>query len=76
MKRKIINFESEYDELLKKDMDIILEDLDESFEKYYYMYEYTDELSVIRDSTQYPSMLNYVKTGLLTKEEMIEALKH
>ena len=40
------------------------------------MYEYTDELSVIKDSTQYPSMLNYVKTGLLTKEEMIEALKH
>ena len=76
MKRKIINFEPEYEELLKNDPDIILKDFDESFEKYYYMYEYTDELSVIKDSTQYPSMLNYVKTGLLTKEEMIEALKH
>lgn len=76
MKRKIINFEPEYEELLKNDPGIILKDFDESFEKYYYMYEYTDELSVIKDSTQYPSMLNYVKTGLLTKEEMIEALKH
>ncbi|MBQ3797423.1 MAG: hypothetical protein II842_14320 [Butyrivibrio sp.] len=73
--KKVINFEPEYDELLKKTSDIISAAPDECFEKYYYLYEYTDELSVIKDSLQYPSMLNYVKTGLLTKEELIEALK-
>ena len=74
--KKIINLETEYDELLKKDQDVILEAPDDNFNKYYYMYEYTDDLEVISDNPQYPSMLNYVKTGLLTKEEMIEALKH
>ena len=73
--KKVINFEPEYDELLKKSPDIITAAPDQVFEKNYYMYEYTDELSVIKDDPQYPSMLNYVKTGLLTKEEMIEALK-
>ena len=76
MKRRILNCESKYDELLKNDSDVALEEADECFEKYYYLYEYTDGISVIKDDPQYPSMLNYVETGLLTKEEMIEALKH
>lgn len=74
--KKIINFEPEYDEMLKKDSDVILEASDDNFNKYYYLYEYTDDIDVIIDTPQYPSMLNYVKSGLLTKEEMIEALKH
>lgn len=74
--KKIINFEPEYDEMLKKDSDVILEASDDNFNKYYYLYEYTDDLEVISDNPHYPSMLNYVKTGLLTKEEMIEAFKH
>ena len=74
--KKIINFEPEYDEMLKKDSDVILEASDDNFNKYYYLYEYTDDIDVIIDTPQYPGMLNYVKSGLLTKEEMIEALKH
>lgn len=44
------------------------------FKKYYYLYEYSDKIQLIVDNPQYPSMLNYVKTGLLTEEEMIQAL--
>ena len=44
--------------------------------EYYYLYEYTDQVNLITDNPQYPSMLNYVKTGLLTEDEMIEALLH
>ena len=42
----------------------------------YYLYEYTDDVNVIADSSQYPTLLNYVKTGLLTEDEMLEALLH
>ncbi len=38
------------------------------------MYDFSDKVDVIADSPQYASMLNYVKTGILSKEEMIEAL--
>lgn len=38
------------------------------------MYDFSDKVDVIADSSQYASMLNYVKTGILSKEEMIEAL--
>lgn len=74
--KNVINFESEYDEVLRGLDSISIEQPDENFNKYYYLYEYTDDLNVIKDDPQYPSMLNYVKTGLLTKEEMIEALVH
>lgn len=40
----------------------------------YRVYEYTDKCILISDRSQYPSMINYVRTGLLTEEEMIEAL--
>ena len=40
----------------------------------YYLYEYTDDINVIVDTSQYPTLLNYVKTGLLTEDEMLEAL--
>ena len=42
----------------------------------YYLYEYTDDINVIVDTSQYPSLLNYVKTGLLTEDEMLEALRY
>lgn len=44
------------------------------YDKYYYLYEYSNQIQLISDNPQYPSMLNYVKTGLLNEEEMIEAL--
>jgi|GEM_PF-6645109 len=54
--------------------DLILSDGDENFKKYYRLYEYTDDLTVLSDDTKYPGILNFVKTGILTKEEMIDAL--
>ncbi len=69
----IINFESDYEDVLKNAKAEVKEP-DDAFNKYYYLYEYSDEFDVIKDDPRYPSMLNYVKTGLLTKEEMIEAM--
>ena len=40
----------------------------------YYLYEYTDE-DVIPDddNTAYPHLENYVRTGILTEKEFVEA---
>ena len=39
-----------------------------------YLYDFSDKVIVISDSSQYGGLLNYVKTGLLTKRELIDAL--
>ena len=44
--------------------------------KLYHLYEYTDDICVLEDTPLYPGLLNYVKTGLLTDEELIEALQY
>ncbi len=69
----IINYEPDYRDALKNAKAEVKEP-DDAFNKYYYLYEYSDEIDVIKDDPRYPGMLNYVKTGLMTKEEMIEAL--
>ncbi len=76
MAKRIVNFEPEYDKLLKNCDELSVEQPDETFRRYYYLYEYTDEIDVICDNPQYPSILNYVKTGLLTPKEMVEALTY
>ena len=40
----------------------------------YRMYDFSDKVFVISDSDQYGSLFNYVKTGILTKQEMVDAL--
>ena len=40
----------------------------------YRMYDFSDKVFVISDSDQYGSMFNYSKTGILTKQEMVDAL--
>lgn len=40
----------------------------------YRMYDFSDKVFVISDSDQYGSMFNYLKTGILTKQEMVDAL--
>ncbi len=47
-----------------------------NFELYYRLYEYTDDICVLEDNPLYPGLLNYVKTGLLTREELIDALEY
>ena len=40
----------------------------------YRTYDFSDKVLVLSDSNQYGSLYNYVKTGILTKEEMVAAL--
>lgn len=40
----------------------------------YRMYEFSDEIIVFSESSQYGSIWNYVRRGLLTAEEAIDAL--
>ncbi len=47
-------------------MDIILE--------IYRTYDFSDKVFVISDSDEYGSLFNYVKTGILTKREMVDSL--
>ena len=69
----IIDMTGRYGEnLLKNDADTVSEE----FKGFYYLYEYSDNINVITDNPQYPTLLNYVKTGLLTEDEMLEALLH
>lgn len=43
--------------------------------KLYYMYEFTDNFSMITDdNTSFPNIFNYVETGLLTLQEAWQAL--
>ena len=40
----------------------------------YNLYDFSDKVVVISDSTQYGSLFNYVNTGVLSSDEMVKAL--
>lgn len=40
----------------------------------YHLYEFSDKLVVLSDNPIYPSILNYIHQGLLTENEVVEAL--
>lgn len=40
----------------------------------YKMYEFSDHFLILSDCPQYGGVLNYVKTGILTKEEAFESV--
>lgn len=40
----------------------------------YHLYDFSDKIIVISSSDQYASMYNYIKTGILTRQEMVDAL--
>ena len=42
--------------------------------KIYHMYEFTDKMHIVSENLQYPSILNYLTTGMLTDEEFYKAL--
>ena len=42
----------------------------------YYMYEFTDKLCVLLEDPIYPHMMNYVLQGIITEEELVEALMY
>lgn len=46
----------------------------EELERFYRMYEFSDQMIMISDHPQYGGLLNYVKTGVMTLEEIIQTL--
>ena len=40
----------------------------------YCMYDFSDKVFVISDTNQYGNIFNYIKTGILTRQEMVDAL--
>lgn len=74
IKKNIINKISRLNNFLENYNELLSEEEINTFNKYYYLYEYTDSISVLEDNPLYPCLINYVKTGILTEEEMIEAL--
>lgn len=38
------------------------------------LYNFTDKLIILSESGQYGNLMNYVRTGILTKKEMVDAL--
>jgi len=49
-----------------QEMNIILE--------YYRMYEFTDRLKILGENKQFGGLVNYLKNGILTEEEVFEAI--
>jgi len=45
-----------------------------TIEEMYYMYEFSDRIHLLTDSTQYGSLDNYILNGILTEEEVFAAL--
>lgn len=54
-------------------MTISVKEYEEIF-SLYRMYEFTDKLRFVSSSTQFGSMLNYLSTGIITKQEYFKAL--
>ena len=76
MNRIIINRLSNIDFSSSQNADLDQSVQIEEYKKYYRLYEYTDDICVLEDNPLYPGIINYVKTGLLTEKEMVEALLH
>ena len=72
--KKVLNRIPQYNTRLEGRCDLITESDEDIFDKYYRLYEYTDDVVVLDDDPLYPGLMNYVKTGILTEDEMIEAL--
>ena len=40
----------------------------------YYLYDFSDRVTVVAESGQYGSLFNYIRNGILTPEEMLDAI--
>lgn len=43
-------------------------------EDLYRLYDFSDKVQLLVDDGSFPGILNYVKTGVITEEEMIKAI--
>lgn len=65
-----------YDDSKKDGEKVLTRSRDEmnSFLEVYRLYDFSDKVIFISDSNQYGTLFNYVKTGILTEQEMVDAL--
>lgn len=42
--------------------------------KSYFLYDFSNKVFVISNSIQYGTLLNYVETGIMTRQEMVKSL--
>ena len=69
-----LKFKNNSDKLAYVDKEIS-DFTEEELRKLYYLYEFSDDVFVIsEDVINYPTIFNYVKTGILSLEEAMEAL--
>lgn len=40
----------------------------------YYLYEFSDRITVLEDRDDFPNLLNYISCGILSKEEAAQAI--
>lgn len=45
-----------------------------SIQRIFEMYEFSDHISMLYNSNLYPVLFNYIKIGIMTEEEVFEAL--
>ena len=71
---KVFNHIPKYSILLEQHCAPVNDEETGRYKSLYHLYEYTDDICVLEDTSVYPGIINYVKTGILTPEEMVEAL--
>lgn len=65
---EIINLDCKIDIIIFSQQEL------EAFFEVYNMYEFSDKFTLVTNKCQYPSLLNYMSTGLLTENEFFQAL--
>ena len=40
----------------------------------YSMYDFSDKVSILAETAQYGTLFNYIRTGIITKQEMVNVL--
>lgn len=59
-----VNTYNQYHQLSAEELDAI--------QKIYFMYDFSDHFRVLSDSRQYGGLLDYVKTGIMTMEDVFQ----
>ena len=65
-KIKLKSYKRNFCKISRSDLTFIL--------KIYRLYEFSDRITLLSQNPQYPSLLNYILTGVLTEEEFFESL--
>lgn len=56
--------------IIRNDSDLKMKDIVDMF----LLYEFTDKITLLTDNPAFPSLMNYVDQGILTEQELAEAL--